>query len=358
MSKKSLISLVLVVLMVVGILSGCGGAKKEEPDTAKTEPATTAEEQKPAETTDKEETTTTEEKKPWEGKRLGIAHITLYDEWCTEVKRQFELQGAEMGFGEINVQDGNLNAETQQKQVEDFISKKYDAIIVDPVSSEGIIPTLEAATAAGIPVFAFDSYTPYEDLVAWVAWDHAKTGEIAARWVANYAREKLGGKVKVGLLAMLNADHTRVRGERFLEVLKEELGEENIEIVFNQDFGETRESAANIVNNNIMKPIDVIWCAVDNGAMGAVSALETNGIKGTIVVSSGCNGAEPLRMIADPEAYYRMGVGAPDSPEQVVRLVLQAVADYFSGKEVEPVQYVEFFPIDSTNIDQYREYFE
>jgi ribose transport system substrate-binding protein len=349
MKKWSFIALLLVVFMTLGIFAGCtknknGSEVAKEPDTAK-EPVS-----------EKEEPSNTDEKKPWEGKRIGVAHITLYDEWCTEVKKQFEEQAPKMGFGEINVQDGNLNAETQQKQVEDFISKKYDAIIVDPVNSDGIVPTLEAAGAAGIPVFAFDSGTSYKDLTAYIAWDHAKTGELAARWTADYARKNLDGKVKVGMLAMLNAVHTRVRSERFLEVLQEELGKENIEIVFNQDFGETRESASNIVNNNIMKPIDVIWAAVDNGAMGAVSALETNGIKGTIVISSGCAGGEPLDMINDPKAHYTMGVGSPYSARDIVTLTLKAVQDYFAGKEVEPIQYVEFFPIDASNIGEYAEF--
>ena len=104
-----------------------------------------------------------------------------------------------------------------------------------------------------------------------------------------------------------------------------------------------------------MKPIDVIWAAVDNGAMGAVSALETNNIKGTIVVSSGCSGTEPLNMINDPDAYYKCGIGAPYSARDIVKLVMQSLQDYFSGKEVEKQQYVEFFPIDSTNIADYKE---
>ncbi len=355
MKKSKSISLLLVMLMLVGIIAGCsnnGGEVKSPDSTAIPAPVEQpSDDDEPAPSADAEGN-------PWEGKRIGVAHITLYDEWCTEVKRQFEKQGAEAGFAEVNVQDGNLNAETQQKQIEDFITKKYDAIVVDPVSSDGIVPTLEAATAAGIPIFVFDSATPYEGKIAYIAWDHAKTGELAARWVADYARENLGGKVKTGILAMLNAPHTRVRSERYLEVLQEELGEENVEVVFNQDFGETRESAANIVNNNIMKPIDVIWAAVDNGAMGAVSALETNNIEGTIVVSSGLNGAEPLNMINDPNGYYKMGVGAPYSARDIVTLVINALKDYFSGKDVEPEQFVEFFPIDATNVGDYEEFLE
>jgi len=118
---------------------------------------------------------------PWAGKKLGVAHITMYDEWCKAVYDEFMAQAPAMGFGEVNIQDGNLNAETQQKQVEDFITQGYDAILLDPVNSDGIVPTLQQAGAAGIPVFAFDSGTSYDKLVTHVAWDHAETGVLTAK---------------------------------------------------------------------------------------------------------------------------------------------------------------------------------
>ncbi len=293
---------------------------------------------------------------PWAGKRLGVAHITLYDEWCKAVYDEFMSQGPAMGFGEINIQDGNLNAETQQKQTEDFITQKYDAILIDPVNSEGIVPTLEQAGAAGIPVFAFDSGSSYEKLVTHVAWDHAQTGVLTAEWVAKYAKENLGGKVKVGVLAMLNAVHTQVRSEAFVKTLTELLGEENIEWVFNQDFGETRESAANIVTNNIAKPIDVIWGAVDNAAQGAASALELAGAEGTIVVSAGAWGSEPFGKINNGDKYYKMCIGV--SAANIVKLTLESVQKHFKGEEVPKQQNIELAVIDATNIADFIKYYQ
>ncbi len=293
---------------------------------------------------------------PWEGKRLGVAHITMYDEWCKAVYDEFMAQGPAMGFGEINIQDGNLNAETQQKQVEDFIAQKYDAILIDPVNSVGIIPTLEQAGAAGIPVFAFDSGTEYKDLVTHVAWDHAETGVLTAKWVADYAKENLGGKVRVGVLAMLNAVHTQVRSEAFKKTLTDLMGEENITWVFDQDFGETRESAANIVTNNIAKPIDVIWGAVDNAAQGAANALELAGAEGTIVVCAGAWGSEPFTMINNNHKYYKMCIGV--SAANIVKLTLESVQKHFAGEEVPRQQNIELAVIDASNIADFIKYYQ
>ena len=288
--------------------------------------------------------------------KIAVAHITMYDEWCKDVFDEFNAQCAARGW-EVTIADGNLNAETQQKQVEDFIAQgSYDAICIDPVNSDGIIPTLEKAGEAGIPVFAFDSGTAYKDLVTHVAWDHAETGKLTAEWVANYAKENLGGKVKVGVLAMLNAVHTQVRSEAFVATLTELLGEENITWVFNQDFGETRESAANIVTNNIMKPIDVIWGAVDNAAIGAATALEQNGAEGTIVVSAGGWGSEPFNLINEGNPYYKMCIGV--SAANIVALTLDSIDRYMKGEEVEKSQNIELAVIDASNIADFMKYVE
>ena len=290
-----------------------------------------------------------------EGLKIAVAHITMYDEWCKAVYDEFNAQCAERGW-EVTIADGNLNAETQQKQVEDFINGDYDVICIDPVDHAGIIPTLEQAGEKGIPVFAFDSGTEYDKLVTHVAWDHAETGRLTAKWVADYARENLGGKVKVGVLAMLNAVHTQVRSEAFVETLTEELGEENITWVFNQDFGETRESAANIVTNNIMKPIDVIWGAVDNAAVGAATALDLNGATGTIVVSAGGWGSEPFNLINDGNPYYKMCIGV--SAANIVGLTLDSIERYYKGEEIDREQNIELAVIDASNIADYMKYVE
>ena len=286
--------------------------------------------------------------------KIAVAHITMYDEWCKAVYDEFVAQCAALGW-EVTIADGNLNAETQQKQVEDFIAQgDYDAICIDPVNSDGIIPTLEAAGEKGIPVFAFDSGTAYADLITHVAWDHAETGVLTAKWVADYAKENLDGKVKVGVLAMLNAVHTQVRGEAFVATLNELLGEENVTYVFNQDFGETRESAANIVTNNIMKPIDVIWGAVDNAAIGAATALEQNGATGTIVVSAGGWGAEPFTKINNGDPYYKMCIGV--SAANIVALTLDSIARYYNGEEIAKSQNIELAVIDGSNIADFMKY--
>jgi ribose transport system substrate-binding protein len=293
---------------------------------------------------------------PLAGKRIGVVHITLYDEWCKGVYDDFIRVGKEYGVAEMNIQNGDLNAEIQQKQVEDFITQKYDIIFIDPVSPTGIQPTLDKAQAAGIPVIAFDSGTDWSPLISHIAWDHAETGRLTGRYVVDYAKKNLGGKLRVGILAMLDAPHTAIRSQTFKEVIEAGLGKENIEYVFEQDFGQTRESATNIVTNNIAKSIDIIWAAVDNAAFGARMALQTAGTANTKIVCAGAWGQEPFSTLADKDPYYMMCIGVP--PEGIVRMSMKTAADYFSGATGIPrEQNIDLAVIDQSNIDQYRSYY-
>lgn len=357
MKRLSFVTVALVVMMVALLLGGCAPAEKpaetQSAAPAETQSAAPAETQSaaPAET----QSEAPAEKGPLAGKRIGVAHITLYDEWCKGVYDEFMKVGEEYGVAEMNIQNGDLNAEIQQKHVEDFINQKYDAIFIDPVSPDGIQATLDKANEAGIPVIAFDSGTSWKPLISHIAWDHAHTGVLTGEYVAKYAQEKLGGKVKVGILAMLDAPHTAIRSEKFKETLEAKLGKENVTYVFEQDFGQTRESATNIVTNNIAKPIDIIWGAVDNAAFGAKIALETAGNTTTKVVSAGAWGNEPFTTINNGDPNYIMCIGVP--PEGIVRKTMETAADYFSGKKDIPrEQNIELAVIDATNIADYMKY--
>ncbi|NBK90557.1 sugar ABC transporter substrate-binding protein [bacterium 1XD21-13] len=349
---KKVISLFLILTLVVSVVA-CGGKTETPAETPEPAETPVVEEAEPADNEAAKPAADTG--KPLEGKRIAVAHISMYDEWCTGVYDELMAQMDDYGIAEVNVQDANFSIETQQKNVEDFVSQGYDAILIDVTDSEGLKPALDKAHEAGIPVVAFDSGTDWEHLISHIAWDHAETGRLTAQWVANYAKEKLNGKVKIGLITFTTLPHTKARSDAFVEELEKELGAENIEYVFTQDFDQSRESATNLVTNNIAKPMDVIWAPVDNGAFGAKIALENAGIEGTIVISAGGWGKETFTTINDNDPYYKAAVGVP--PSGIVQYCYDTLADYFSGKtDIPATQNIELVVMDGTNIADYMKY--
>lgn len=333
---ERLVPLVLIMLILAGAV-GCGNTAK--PAASAPAPATGA----PAANAGK----------PWTGKKLGIVHISMNDEWCKSVYDEFYAQGEALGFV-INVQNGDGKPEQQQQLVETFIAQKYDMILVNPCSPAGIVPSLKKAGEANIPVLAFDSNSEYEQQVSWIAQDHADLGVQSAKYTIDYVKEKLGGKVKIGLLQSLGAPHVKVRGDKFLETFEAGLGKENITYVYDQEYGGTREGAGNVVSNNIAKPIDIIWTALETSALGARPVLASNNMPHVQIICADGWGQEIFSLIYQGDPNFRMAIGAP--PPEIVKLALQTACEHFEGKkDIPKVRYIKIEPIDYNNISAYVE---
>jgi ribose transport system substrate-binding protein len=79
--------------------------------------------------------------------------------------------------------------------VESLIIQKVDVLVVAPCGSEEIIPTLEKAKKAGIPVIVVDTDTPWEGKVCYVGSNNTKAGALGAQYIVDKLYKK--GKVAI-----------------------------------------------------------------------------------------------------------------------------------------------------------------
>lgn len=88
--------------------------------------------------------------------------------------------GAEQQAKKVGVQlqpvDGKFDVNLQNSQIEDFISKRVDALLVNPVTAKEAVPSLEKAKAAGIPVIAIDTRPVGFKPDAFVTMNHYQGG--------------------------------------------------------------------------------------------------------------------------------------------------------------------------------------
>lgn len=306
---KKLISILCSGLILIGVLGGCRSAD------ASTTAATTAD--------NGAATTAAAQTEAPAAKRIGISLVYKGDEWCAAVAEEFETQAAALGY-EINLQDGNLDNETQVKQVENFITQKYDMIAVDPASAEGIEPALQKARDAGIPVIIFDSPTTFEDIVSYISWDSYQTGQVIGEYMAELIKSEYDGKANVAILTMASpvAIGDRVQG------VKDALADLDITYVAEQEYEGNREKAANVITN-IKESIDFVVAGQDNGAWGAVSALQALNNTETKVFSMGAYGEESFGSLQADSSNYKGTVAI--SPSTLVTATYQTMQDYFAG---------------------------
>jgi ribose transport system substrate-binding protein len=81
----------------------------------------------------------------------------------------------------------------QVGQMEDAITQKYDGIILGTVDAAGIVPGIQAANAAKIPVLSVDTAPAGGDIISLVQTDNVAAAEQGAKFIV----DKIGGKGKV-----------------------------------------------------------------------------------------------------------------------------------------------------------------
>lgn len=110
----------------------------------------------------------------------------------------------------LNAIHHEVDAAGQQEDIRNLIAAGVDAIVVNPISGDGINDAIAEATAAGIPVVAIDQGVT-EPSAYLISNDQEEYAYLGAKWLFDY----LGGKgdvVYMGGIAGASADTDRRAG--------------------------------------------------------------------------------------------------------------------------------------------------
>lgn len=181
---KKVLALILALLTMTMGMAGCSQPAEE----ATTGGDTQTEDTQTGSDTATEDTGTGE--KANEDVVIGVSFQGLSDEYIVRLSDAFQARADELGV-QLQVADGQMDAETQVGQVENFIAQKVDAIVLNPISMDGCAPAVEAANEAGIPIITLISITSNQDMAsAYVGSDAVESGLIEGQMMV----EDLGGK--------------------------------------------------------------------------------------------------------------------------------------------------------------------
>ena len=285
------------------------------------------------------------------GKRVAAANVYLGDEWCKLLADAFEEYAQIYGF-EVNNQDGNLDHDTQTRQIENFVTQQYDILLVDPANEEGTAEMLAGAVDKGIPVVIYDAGRgDFNDQVSHITADNYGNGVIAGEMVRDYINEHLGGKAKIVVLT-LYMPHTMLREEGFHSVIDQM---PDVEVIVTQDSNGNRETAANIIAG-IKEDYDIIFSVVPNGWLGAIAELEALDVpKDKVKVFGPISSEEAYEMLRDEAAGnegYLVGGWGFDA-RILATATLEAAGKYFLGEEVEKEQKCQSLRLTAENINEY-----
>jgi ribose transport system substrate-binding protein len=274
-----------------------------------------------------------DEKKPEKAPaKLTIAVVpkgTTHSFWKSihagAVKAATELGVEIVWQGPTKEDDRNM----QIQVVQNFISRKADAIVLAPLDDRALVMPVKAAVDRGIKVVIIDSDLNSDQYSSFVATDNVKGGKLCAKRLC----ELLGNKGKVIMLRYMEGSaSTSNREKGFLEGMKEYGA--GIEIVsMNQYAGATMGEAFQVSQNllNQFQNVDGIFCPNESSTQGMLRALQTSGKAGKIkFVGFDCNEA-----MLDALKKGEIGGLALQNPFKMGYLGVKTAVDVLKGGKVE-----------------------
>lgn len=167
--------------------------------------------------------------------------------------------------------DAKGDVALQVQQVDDFINQGVDAIILNPVDTQGVLPMIAAAKKAGIPL-VFVNRKPETKLpvgMAYVGSDSALGGQMQMEALAK--RMNYRGNVAV-IMGALSTEEARERTRAVEAVIAKY---KDMKVIEKQTAKWQRNEAVDVVSSWLLnqRPIDAIAANNDEMAIGAIMAL-------------------------------------------------------------------------------------
>lgn len=181
---------------------------------------------------------------------------------------------------EIIATDANLDVQKQLDQINDFIAQEVDCIIVTPVDFDGVVPGIEAANAAGIPVISL-IITSGGGEFTFVGSNSLDAGRMQGELMTEILPQ--GAKI-VYLQGTPGLAHSKQRLDGFTEGCLDK--RPDIEVLASMTANYNRDEGMKLMEDWIQSfdQIDAVVAANDQMALGAIQALKTAGrLEGVIV---------------------------------------------------------------------------
>lgn len=212
--------------------------------------------------------------------RIGVAlanfDLNFVSILRTQMAKEMEKEKIQGQF-----EDAKGDVAVQVQQVENFINQGVDAIILNPVDTQGVKPMMEAAKRANIPLI-FVNRKPEVELsgkMAYVGSDSLLGGRMEMEALAKKMNYK--GNVAI-LMGALSAEEARQRTKATEDVIAKY---KDMKVVEKQSAQWMRNEAVDVTSGWLLSgdKIDAIAANNDEMAIGAIMALNQSGKKDILV---------------------------------------------------------------------------
>ncbi|HUI09037.1 MAG TPA: substrate-binding domain-containing protein [Bacteroidota bacterium] len=268
---------------------------------------------------------------------IGVALLTRGHIFYKDLEEGFRDQAKADHF-ELVITSAEFDLGKQIGQIEDFVARKVDAVIVCPVDSKGIGPGVRKANEAGIPVFTADIAAQEGTVVSHIASDNVAGGRLAGEYMAT----ALGGRGRIAIINDPVATSVLDRVQGFREAIARHPG---LTVVADVNGEAVRDKSLQATTDVLQgnPRLDGIFGINDASALGALDAVQQFKRTGIVIVGYDATGpaadaiTRGTALKADVIQY----------PKKIGTTTIDMISDYFAGKKVPPVVPIEVGIADS-----------
>ncbi len=270
--------------------------------------------------------------------RIGMTVPGLQFPFFVTMQEEALAYAAELGV-DLLTHDSQNQSSIQMSAVENFIAQNVDGILISPMTTDSLVPAIEAAVAAGIPVATVDRKANTNKVLIHVGADNIEGGRAAARFII----EQLGNRgTVIQLEGTPGASAALDRKAGFDEIINAS----NVRVLVSQTAEFSRSRAQNVMENLMQAypNFDAVFGANDEMIIGAIEAMESAGINPASKVTIGFD--------ATTDAFSYMAEGKLDAtidqfPGQQASRALDVLVAFIKNGTVpaDDVEYINPLPV-------------
>ncbi len=269
----------------------------------------------------------------------------------------FVARAHELG-AEVNVQNANGDVEAQISQIDYFIDKKVDAIVVVAVDCTALANVIAKAHRAGIKVISYDRLVSDANTDLYISFDNQKVGDLMAGSIIS----QIG---KEGNIVMINGPMTDTNVPAVIEGFEKRLrpGRITVEDTYYCN-GWRPEYAFDYMNRYLadhdgVAP-DAIMCGNDSIAGQTIKALSEHKLAGTCIVTGQDADLDACQRIVEGTQYMTVYKPVEKLAQRAAELTVEMVTKGYTdvGDRIDDgtysIPYEKLEPIEVTakNMDE------
>lgn len=230
--------------------------------------------------------------------KIGFSMATLKEERWQKDKAAFEAHCEKMKVKCV-ITVANADAQQQANDVDNLLTQGVDVLIIAPHDSTQAASMVDKAKAQNVPVISYDRLINSEKIDLYISHQVPVIG----RKMAEYALAKVPKGNYVMVYGASTDNNGMILKQEQNAVLKPAVDRGDIKIVADQHAKDWKpEEALKIVENALTQnadKIDAVIASNDGTAGGAISALETKGLAGKVLVTGQDAEKAALQRIAE-----------------------------------------------------------